>query len=310
MNTNETPRRTEEPERSPDAPVRVVLVTGLSGAGKSSALRVLEDLGYEAIDNAPASLLPAIVGLPAGDPGDLRRVPLAIGVDSRTRGFDSGLAEQVKDLERSPGLELLVLFLDCEDGVLARRFAETRRRHPLARSGPVADGIALERAALAPLKARAGLVVDTTDLRPGELREILAGHFTLGAASGLAISVLSFSYREGLPREADLVFDVRFLANPHYVDALRPGTGRDPEVGAYIEADPNFATAFGAMSALLRLLIPAYHREGKSYLTIAIGCTGGRHRSVFTAERIADALRTDGLPVRLRHRELESANAP
>lgn len=292
----------------PESPSPVVLVTGLSGAGKSSALHALEDLGYEAIDNAPASLLSAIVQ-PPGDMAGMRRAPLAIGVDSRTRGFDQGLEDPIQALKRNPGLDVRVLFLDCEDAVLARRFAETRRRHPLARSGPVSEGIALERAALASLRQRAGLILDTTALRPGELREILAGHFALEMGSDLAISVVSFSYREGLPREADLVFDMRFLSNPHYVDALRPKTGCDPEVGAYIEQDPNFAPALDSMVGLLRLLIPAYKREGKSYLTIATGCTGGKHRSVFVAERIAAVLRGDGLAPRLRHRDLHAMAA-
>lgn len=308
MDRTAPPENREEPEISPEAPSRVVLVTGLSGAGKSSTLHALEDLGYEAIDNAPADLLSAIVQPPGAEAGT-RRAPLAIGVDSRTRGFDQGLEDFVQELKRNPGLDLRVLFLDCEDAILARRFAETRRRHPLARSGPVSEGIALERAALDPLRRRAGLILDTTALRPGELREILAGHFALDAGSALAISVVSFSYREGLPREADLVFDMRFLSNPHYVDGLRPRTGRDPEVGAYIEQDPNFAPALSAMAELLRLLIPAYRREGKSYLTIAIGCTGGKHRSVFVAERVAAALREDGLTPRMRHRDLNAAAA-
>lgn len=284
---------------------RVVLVTGLSGAGKSSALRALEDLGYEAIDNAPVHLLPAIIadGGNGGDP--VERAPLAIGVDSRTRGFQEGLAGRVDALKDDPALDMRLLFLDCEDTVLARRFTETRRRHPLAPAGPIATGIALERAVLEPLRQRAWLVLDTTRLTPGALRDILIGHFAPETDTGLAVSVVSFSYRQGLPREADLVLDVRFLRNPHYVDSLREGTGRDGPVGGYIAADPNFGRAFQAILDLLRLLIPAYQREGKSYLTIAIGCTGGRHRSVYMAERIATALVEDGLTPRLQHRDLQ-----
>ncbi len=288
---------------------QVVLVTGMSGAGKSSALRVLEDFGYEAIDNAPVNLLPAIVS-GTGMPQAGKRPPLAVGIDSRTRGFHEGLASHVDALKADPALEVRLVFLDCEDTVLARRFTETRRRHPLAPAGPIATGIALERAVLEPLRQRAWLFLDTSRLTTAELRDILAGHILAEGETRLAVSVLSFSYRQGLPREADLVFDMRFLRNPHYVEALRRGTGQDAAVGDYIAQDVNFDRALDAILGLLRLLIPAYRAEGKSYLTIAVGCTGGRHRSVYVAERIAAALVEDGLTPRLQHRDMHLGTAP
>jgi len=284
---------------------RLLVVTGLSGAGHTTALKILEDLGYEAVDNLPLLLLVGVTS----DPGDGERA-IAVGIDSRTRDFTAtALAERLDRLRADPRLEVKLIYLDCMDESLRRRFTETRRRHPLALDRPVADGIRQERQLLAPLRDQADLVVDTTDLTSADLRRLLRGHFALHPRPGLAFSVVSFSYRHGLPREADLVFDVRFLRNPHYDPALRPLTGRDPEVGNFIEADPAYAPFFATLTHLLLPLLPSFEREGKSYVTIAVGCTGGRHRSVFVAERLAAWLGTQGRTVNIRHRDTAGITA-
>lgn len=286
----------------PPTPSSVLLVTGLSGAGKTSALKILEDLGYEVVDNVPLDLLPQLVIREADATAPAR--PLAVGLDSRTRGFSAeGLRARLPDLRRGGG-EIRLLFLHADDEVLERRFTETRRRHPLAEATPVAAGIARERALLAPLCESADLLVDTSDLRPPDLRHLLTGLFHRERAADLVITVLSFSYRKGLPREADLVFDVRFLRNPHYEEKLRPGSGRDAAVAAYIEGDPVFAEVFHRLWELLAMLLPGYRREGKSYLTVAIGCTGGQHRSVFVAEQLAARMQAAGYAATARHRDL------
>ncbi len=261
---------------------------------------MLEDLGYEAVDNLPLSLLPVLVG------SEATLTPLAVGVDVRTRDFAvPALVEALDRLGAEQAPDLKVVFLDCDDELLERRYTETRRRHPLALERPVIDGIRLERARLWALRGRADVVIDSSALTPADLRRLLHGHFALDAAPGIAIFVTSFAYRHGLPRDADLVFDVRFLRNPHYVDALRPKTGRDADVGAYIEADPDFHTLFGAVCRWVEAALPRYEREGKSYLTIAIGCTGGQHRSVFCAERLTTWLGANGRRVHLSHRDVD-----
>ena len=280
---------------------RVVIVTGLSGAGKTLALKVLEDLGWEAVDNLPLSLVASLVR-----PGDGVPRPLAIGVDIRTRDF--GVEPVIATIDRmiaESDLDVRLLFLDCSDDALCRRFTETRRRHPLATDRPLVDGIRHERSLVSPLLARADLVIDTSDQPPGELKQILTGHFTLDENRGLVVFVTSFAYRNGLPREADLVLDARFLANPHYVPELQALTGRDPAVDSYVAADPAFANFMDSLTRLLEPLLPRFSAEGKSYLTIAVGCTGGRHRSVAVAERIASWVRNKGGRVELRHRELD-----
>lgn len=293
------PTRASSPAASP-ARLPLILVTGLSGAGHSTALRALEDLGYEAVDNLPLAFLNTPEGFDR---------PMAIAVDSRTRGFtSSALLERIERLRVSPGLKVALVFLTCSDEVLQRRFTETRRRHPLAQDRPVADGIRQERLELQALSAAADLVIDSSDLAIADLKRLMQGHFALDRRAALAIGVTSFSYRHGLPREADLVFDVRFLANPHYQTALRDLTGRDAAVGAHIEADPAFPRFFADLTAMLLPLLPGFEREGKSYLTLAIGCTGGRHRSVFVAERLAAWLTAQGRPVSLRHRDIARAD--
>lgn len=284
-------------------PLRVVLVTGMSGAGKSSALKALEDIGYEALDNLPLSLL---AGLFSSGINTVR--PMAIGIDIRTRDFHvDTLLEQLAGLRSRPEIEVRFLFLDCDDEILGRRFTATRRRHPLALDRPVADGIAQERALISPLRQRADVVIDTTNLTLGALRNTLNGHFGLEAQSSFLVIVTSFSYGYGLPREADIVFDVRFLSNPHYVESLSKLTGSDPVVAAYVESDPDFAAFFEHLKILIEPLLPRFDLEGKSYLTIAIGCTGGRHRSVFVAERLAAWLGGQGRRVSLRHRDADRA---
>jgi RNase adapter protein RapZ len=280
---------------------RVVLVTGMSGAGKTVALKALEDAGYEAVDNLPLSLLSSLVR-----PDDQVDRPIAIGVDTRTRDFGTGpFLSAIDRLKAEQALDVDVLFVDCDDEVLRRRFTETRRRHPLAADRPVVDGITAERSLIHALRDRADLILDTSGLSQAELRRQVQDHFALDAKPGLAVSIISFAYRHGLPREADLVFDVRFLANPHYVPALEPLTGRDKAVGDYIRDDSGFAPFIENLTAMLRALLPRYQREGKSYLTVAIGCTGGKHRSVFVAELLAAQLRQLDYRVVLIHRDME-----
>jgi len=279
------------------AALRVVLVSGLSGSGKATILRAFEDLGYEAVDNPPLPLLPSLVSR--------SERKLAVGIDARTRGFDgTAVLDALAALRCNPALAPALVFAEADEAVLLRRFTESRRRHPLAPSGKVAEGIAAERAVTLPLREAADLVVDTSETTPAALRRLISGHFGAEAESGLAVTVISFAYAAGLPREADLVFDVRFLRNPHYVPALSRLTGRDPEVGAYVEADPDFVPFFSRICDLLMLLLPRYRQEGKSYATIAVGCTGGRHRSVHVVERLNEVLGKAGWRVETTHREL------
>lgn len=277
----------------------VVLVTGMSGAGRTTCLKILEDLGYEAVDNLPVNLLGRILRPDGAGPEHL-----AIGVDSRTRGFAPGLVlGALGELRRETGTAPKLLFLECDDVVLHRRFSETRRRHPLSEIAAVAEALTAERELMAPLKAAADVVVDTTELAIPDLRRMLAARFS-ATAPQLAIAVVSFAYRYGLPRESDLVFDLRFLRNPHYDAALRPYTGLDAEVQDHVRGDPDFTSFVEGLQRFLEPLLPRYRQEGKSYLTIAFGCTGGKHRSVFLAELIGDWLRQRGWSAMTLHREL------
>lgn len=283
----------------------ILLVTGLAGAGRSTALKCLEDLGFEAVDNLPLDLLPPLLaGL--GQASLLESAkPMAFGIDSRTSGFSSErVIDLVQQLKADKALKVDLLFLECDDDVLQRRYTETRRRHPMSPDRPVADGIQRERSLMQPVRGAADVMIDTSETAIGDLKTLLAGHFGAAARAALALTVTSFSYRQGLPREADLVFDVRFLNNPYYNQNLRSLTGEDPAVGAAIQADPAFPGFFAALTSLLWPLLPGYEAEGKSYLTIAIGCTGGRHRSVFVADRLTAWLRDKGRSVTLRHRDL------
>jgi UPF0042 nucleotide-binding protein len=294
---------------------RVVVVTGLSGAGKASILRTLEDLGYNAVDNPPLTLLETLI--------TRADQPIAVGLDTRSRGFDAELVRRaVVRLKATPGVRAELVYAWADVSVLLRRYTETRRRHPMAPQGRVTDGIELEEALTRPLRDEADLLIDTSELPLADLRRRIEQRFGPGIAGGpgLTVSLLSFAFPAGLPREADMVFDARFLRNPHYDPILRPGTGLDPGVAAYVEADPDFERFFQSLLALLTLVIPRFVQEGKKYATIAVGCTGGRHRSVHIAERLARELKAspdlgmDALQVTVTHRELErqssAANAP
>jgi UPF0042 nucleotide-binding protein len=297
------------------APARVLLVTGMSGAGRSTALKTLEDMGYEAFDNLPLSLVPALIESIAADAR-----AIAVGADLRTRGFAMGgfamggfavqsMLEPLDAVVGRTGRELKVLFIDCDDEPLQRRYTESRRPHPLAGDRPVADGIRLERRVVSALRDRADLVIDTSNLSAADLKRLLTGHFAL-TTGGLRVFVTSFAYRHGIPRDADLIFDVRFLDNPHYFPELRQLTGHHPEVAAHIERDPDLAPFLAGLWRLLEPLLPRYEQEGKTYLTIAIGCTGGRHRSVYVAERLAAQLGAAGRRVELAHRDLVRSGSP
>ncbi|MFC4352115.1 RNase adapter RapZ [Fodinicurvata halophila] len=291
--------------REGEAPPSLILITGLSGAGRTLGLKVLEDIGYEAVDNLPLGLIDGIVGTNA------QRQPLAVGIDSRTLDFSVELfLEQIDRLGRNRDFSFSLLFFECDDDVLQQRFTETRRRHPLALNRPLSEGIVAERSLLMPLRARADQIIDTTDLAPPELHRLLSARFASRTDSRMQVFVTSFSYRFGLPREADLVFDVRFLDNPHYQEELRPLTGRDSAVLSYIEGDKAFAPFFEHLTEMLTTLLEGYEANGKSYLTIAVGCTGGRHRSVAVAERVARWLEQGPRPVHLSHRELERSRQP
>ncbi len=283
---------------------QVVLVSGLSGAGKASILRALEDVGFEAIDNPPLELIEELV---AHDGTAPRR--LAVGVDARTRGFDADtVLATLGRLRANPALRPELVFAWADETVLLRRYTETRRRHPLSPDSRVLDGIIAEQELTAPLQAAADLVLDTTDLPLPALRRRIEARYgplaACGSQAGLAVALVSFSFVAGLPREADMVFDARFLRNPHYVPALKPLTGRNPEVAAYVAADPDFAAFHARLVDLLALVLPRFVQEGKKYATIAVGCTGGRHRSVYIVETLASDLSNAGWRVTRTHREL------
>jgi len=283
------------------APVMpLVLVTGPSGAGRTTAIRALEDMGYEAIDNLPLSLLPRLLNGPDPDR------PLALGVDVRNRDFSAhALIEVIDQIGTLTDLPMQLLYLDCQSNVLMRRFSETRRRHPLAPGESAELGIARELDLLRPIRARADILIDTTDLSPHDLRADLTRWFTPQDGRSLAVSVHSFSYKRGLPRGADMVLDCRFLRNPYWSEELRALDGRDARVRDYVRNDARFAEFHDQVVSLIALLLPAYEAEGKAYLSIAFGCTGGQHRSVAMAETLSSALAEQGWPVSIRHRELE-----
>ncbi len=288
-----------------DNVLNVLLITGMSGAGKSTALSVLEDLDYEAIDNLPINLLPSLIELAMKKDPDHMNPALAIGVDARTRNFKvENILEVFNQIREQVTIDLKILYFESSNEVLAKRYSETRRKHPLAKDKPVSDGINRERKMMEIVKGQSDYIFDTSELSIHDLRRTLSEHFERTQAEGMGISITSFAYPKGIPRDADLVFDVRFLRNPHYDAELRPLTGLDQKVGDYIVKDPVFQSSWDKISSLIVTLLPEYTKEGKSYLTIAFGCTGGQHRSVFFTEKLSALLKEKKYKVNLHHREL------
>ena len=291
---------TNETDISDRAPWELVLVTGPSGAGRSTAINALEDIGYETIDNLPLSLLPRLLD------GEETGRPLALGIDVRNRDFsESGLLHLMDSIAGNPKFRASVIYLDCQPAVLQRRYSETRRRHPLSPEDAPLVGITAEIELLKEVRSRSDNLIDTSDLSPHDLKAEIAKLFDFKGASTLAVTVESFSYKRGVPRGADMVFDCRFLKNPHWEETLRPLDGRDPRVGDYVASDENYAPFRDKVIDLAAFLLPAYREEGKAHFTIAFGCTGGKHRSVSLTETVFQALADQGWQVSKRHRELE-----
>jgi RNase adapter protein RapZ len=293
--------------RQPIARARFIVVTGLSGAGKSQAIRALEDLGYFCVDNLPTALIPTLAGLSKRGSGDLPKV--AIVVDVREASFVREFPKVWARLKATRGLDPVLIFLEASHEALVRRFSESRRPHPLAHDRPVVEGLKLERRRMQKIRALADEVVDTSALTVHQLRDrFLRFSEARGPKQRLLVTLLSFGFKHGLPVDADLVFDVRFLPNPHFVDRLRPRTGRDASVVRFLERQPVYGQFMARLSAFLEFVVPEYVREGKSYLTIAIGCTGGRHRSVMIAEALQPVLAAiKGVRTDVRHRDLEGS---
>jgi UPF0042 nucleotide-binding protein len=279
---------------------RLLLVTGMSGAGKSTVLDALEDMGWDIVDNLPVDLLRDFVH----GGGQSRIANVAVGMDVRSRGFNPGtLADLIHSID---GVEAELLYLDCAGGELIRRYDETRRLHPLAPDRPAEDGIAREREMTAPLRKAADSLLDTTDLSPAELRDELRRRFG-GDAHQPVLTLMSFGFARGIARTADLVFDLRFLPNPHWIDDLRPLTGNDAPVRSFLEQDPAWSETMARIEALLIDWIPRYWAAGKSYVTVAFGCTGGRHRSVAAVVEMVERLRRAGFAPNVRHRDLATS---
>lgn len=295
-----SPRR-----RSSIARSRFIVVTGLSGAGKSQAIRALEDLGYFCVDNLPTALIPTLASLSKRGSGDLPKV--AIVADVREASFVRDFPKVWARLKATRGLDPVLIFLEASHEALVRRFSESRRPHPLAHDRPVVEGLKLERRRMQRIRALADEVVDTSTLTVHQLRDrFLRFSEARGPRQRLLVTLLSFGFKHGLPVDADLVFDVRFLPNPHFVERLRPRTGRDASVVAFLQRQPVYGPFMERLIAFLEFVVPQYVREGKSYLTIAIGCTGGRHRSVMIAEALQPVLGAiKGVRTEVRHRDLE-----
>ena len=278
-----------------------MILTGLSGSGKGSVLNTFEDLGFYCVDNLPVGLIPAFSEFFEAGRGEIDRAALL--VDSRERKLIGKFPEIYRKLSKEHATTLV--FIEASDPALIRRFSETRRPHPLGRNVTIADGIREERRRMAPIRRLADVIIDTTKFNVHELREFIINRFDKTGPRAMLVSVVSFGYRYGIPQDADLVFDVRFLPNPHFVPRLRPHSGKDPAVARYIYSFPQTAEFVKRIEGMLRYLIPHYVREGKSYLTVALGCTGGRHRSVALAERIRQDLQKFGYPTKVVHRDMD-----
>ncbi|MBA2662704.1 MAG: RNase adapter RapZ [Bradymonadaceae bacterium] len=294
-------------ERSESAPTpasRVVVLTGLSGSGKSTAIRALEDIGFFCIDNLPVPLLPKVLELAgSGVSGRNALQNLAFVVDTRERIFLDQATDMIDGL-RSEGVNVQVIFLEADDDVLVRRYSETRRRHPLSDGGTVREGIRLERETLSALREKADLTIDTTPHNVHSLKAFFHAYFSSEASASFTITLLSFGYKYGLPVECDLVFDLRFLPNPYFVEGMREKTGLVEAVKEYVLGFPETGRFISLFQEMGEFILPMYEREGKSYLTIGIGCTGGRHRSVAVSEAIAERLRGRGWKCGVRHRDV------
>jgi UPF0042 nucleotide-binding protein len=277
---------------------RIFIITGMSGAGKSQALKSFEDLGFYCIDNLPIALIPQFASL-VGDRRYLKNV--ALGIDIREGRFFKDFVRALDNLGKL-GLDYKLVFLDASDAVLMQRFSETRHRHPLGKN--IAAAVKEERRLLTELKARSNKVIDTSKLTLGELKEMLSGMMELKRTAEMKLSVISFGYKYGIPLDADIVMDVRFLPNPYYIDSLRKKTGLDAPVGNYLKSKPGFKAFLKGYTDQIKALLPLYIKEGKSYLTVAIGCTGGRHRSVYIASQIAKLLAAGGFSVSEYHRDI------
>ncbi|KAB2952090.1 RNase adapter RapZ [Heliorestis acidaminivorans] len=290
-------------EKIKDHTIEVVIITGLSGAGKSQAIRVFEDLGFFCVDNLPPNLLPKFGELIVQSTGKIKKIALVI--DIRGREFFSSLNEGLDELQRQ-GLGSEIFFLEASDETLIRRFKESRRRHPLSESGRILDGIQRERTILSDLRGRANWIIDTTDLSVQNLRRQIVDMFAQEEEKGnMKITLMSFGFKYGVPRDVDLLMDVRFLPNPHYIPELKPLTGNDEAVQNYVMKSQATRLFLRKFYSLLRFLIPHYVKEGKSHLVIAIGCTGGKHRSVTLANRLAQSLSKQNYSLTAKHRDIE-----
>jgi UPF0042 nucleotide-binding protein len=291
--------------RLPSGPAgpQVVILTGVSGSGKTTALRALEDAGFYCVDNLPVVFLEKLLELSGHTAGEISRIALV--VDAREPRFLADAPQAIQEVRRK-GNDVQVLFFDASDESLVRRYSETRRRHPLAgESGTVPDGIAAERRALADLEALADEVIDTTSLNVHELKRLVTKRFAAGEGARLGVTLVSFGFRFGIPAHADMVLDVRFLPNPFFVPELKPHPGTDPRVAEFVLGQPDARAFLDRLGDLLGFLLPRYRSEGKSYLTLAVGCTGGKHRSVALAAALAERLEAAGQPVRLWHRDMD-----